>query len=155
MTTGRSIVYCKYYDGQLSGQIPIFRSGQYGGGLGDMLRGFARFITPIAMRGIATFANTALESRERGASYKDAVRSAIVPSLKDAFVQAFKSPTQQEGGSALFKGEVGIPFADEHVYKSSKKRNRVASQHGSKKQIAKRKRVHHADDESISSTYNF
>jgi transposase-like protein len=139
MVLDRSAAYCDYYKRQQGGDIPIFRGGQHGAGLGDILRGILRFIAPIALRGISTFAGATMAARDKGASLPDAARSAIAPAL-GVMASQFQNSAQQVGqGDTLFDGEQGVPYkkhvtfdpnVDEHVYKSKLKR-KAAKQKGS------------------------
>ena len=59
--------YCKYYQSQRGGEIPVFRGGsQSGAGLGDILRGLFRFLMPVALRGISSFAGSTLAVAQAG-----------------------------------------------------------------------------------------
>lgn len=171
MSTIRHSTYCKYYSSQLGGEIPIFRGGQHGAGLGDILRGILRFIAPVALRGISSFANSALQAREGGASFKDAARGAIAPSLS-AMADSIRSGGggYRQAGGAMFRGEQGVPFANAIAYKSTRKRPASEAGHSGKKKKArrtskkkkaskksrtgsKRKQVHH--ESADAEPYNF
>ena len=117
-------VYYKYYCSQYGGEIPIFRGGQHGAGLGDILRSVFRFIAPIAFRGIATFASNAIHAHGQGASFKDAARGALKPSLGAMMSTAAErlAPQQTGGSSALFSGVHGIPDMLPVEYKRGMKR---------------------------------
>jgi hypothetical protein len=115
--------YCKYYQSQRGGEIPVFRGGsQSGAGLGDILRGLFRFLMPVALRGISSFAGSTLAGTQAGMSLPNAARAAIVPALSAA--AGSHGPTvsrivsaiapglaggTQRGGGVLFDGENGIP----------------------------------------------
>ena len=60
--------YCAYYDSQMGGaQLRVFRGGiQSGAGLGDILRGVLRFLVPIALRGLGSFAGRTLLGTQAG-----------------------------------------------------------------------------------------
>ena len=74
--------YCRYYEAQSGGQLPVFRGGvQNGEGLGDFFRGLLRFVAPVAMRGISTFAGHMMDGRQKGQSLKEAAKQAIRPTL--------------------------------------------------------------------------
>jgi hypothetical protein len=60
------------------------RWSQSGDGIGDILRGAARFALPVLFHGVKSFAGNALDAGDRGASFKDAVRSSIKPALAAA-----------------------------------------------------------------------
>ncbi len=149
MYRGRSAAYCQYYDRQRGDEIPVFRGGQHGAGIGDVLRGILRFIAPIALKGITTFASSTIAARDKGASLADAARSAVAPSLTAMAGQL--AGNIQHGGvlDNIFKGDQGVPHdkmrlpaaathdkvhlrTATHVYKSGEKR-KSGSQHGGKK----------------------
>ena len=167
----RTAIYCKYYASQAGGELPVFRGGQHGAGLGDVLRGILRFIAPIALRGISAFANSTMQAREQGATFKDAALGALRPTL-GAMGQSFRqqaaanSATQGGAGlrramarqcgsgvarSSLFSGEHGVPFGKDDVYKS----------HGlagtKRKRINKKKHTtkHRKSSKSEDAAYNF
>lgn len=131
--------YCEYYAKQYGGELPVFRGGQHGAGLGDILRSVWRWIAPIALRGLATFTSRTMEAHEQGASLKDAAKGAIAPSL-GAMAQTFTSrmqPAQQSGSGqdALFSGVQGVPYHGSGGYKGHGKAHKK-----SKKGKAKAKR---------------
>ena len=164
----RTDVYCKYYTSQAGGEIPIFRGGQHGAGLGDVLRGILRFIAPIALRGLSTFASSTLQARQNGATFKDAAMGALKPTL-GAMGQSFQEQqsaasqrgkgirhllSRQSGNgvvrSTLFSGEHGVPFDVGDVYKSrlssgvKRKHKRTG-----KKRTAKRSRSSSPDNRKL------
>lgn len=100
--------YCRYYDSQLGGHLPVYRGGQHGAGLGDILRSIMRWFAPVAVRGISSFATNMLDAHQRGAPIGDAAKGAIRPAL-GAMLSAAKAQT---GGSAsaLFRGKEGVPY---------------------------------------------
>ena len=74
--------YCRYYEAQSGGELPVFRGGlQSGEGIGDFFRGLLRFVAPIAMRGIKTFAGNVMDAHQKGATLKDAAKGALKPTL--------------------------------------------------------------------------
>ena len=136
--------YCAYYQHQLGGQtggaiggqMRVFRGGlQSGAGLGDVLRGLFRFLAPIALRGLSTFANSTLTAHQAGIPLALAAKGAILPTLSAVSGQSAPSvsrfmnavmpnllgptevkpsgeehPTKQAGGGGvLFDGVDGIP----------------------------------------------
>jgi len=125
--------YLRYYRAQRGGEIPVFRGGQSGAGLGDILRGIFRFLTPLALRGVQAFAGSALASSRAGMSIADAARSAIRPALAAAGGSGFSHvvdavapgliprSTQQSGSGTLFDGENGVPTTEKAIkrYKRS------------------------------------
>jgi hypothetical protein len=98
-------IYCRYYEAQRGGEIPVFRGGrQSGEGLGDILRGIFRFIAPIALRGFTTFAGHTLDAHQRGATLKDAAKSALTPTLNSVtsgIAEQFRGQQQQQTGSGV------------------------------------------------------
>jgi len=150
--------YLSYYRHQVGGSvdIPVFIGGQHGEGLGDFFRSVLRFIAPIALRGLSTFASTTQRAHESGASLKDAARSAIGPSLgamAGAVGESMKNRQAGMGMSNLFSGEHGVPYANaKNVYKAVA--NHRSSYHQYRqtqsKRKTKRKPAHHGTTE-----YNF
>ena len=75
-------LYLRYYSAQSGGALPTFsgaRPGQYGAGLGDILRGLFRTILPIAAHGASTFLNETLRAKESGTaqSWGEAAKAAL------------------------------------------------------------------------------
>ena len=121
----------------------MFRGGiQSGAGLGDVLRGIFRFLAPIALRGLSTFASRTLTGQQLGMPLALAAKSAIVPtisavagsaapavsrfmnavapSLMSSTIRAAAQPSaegaaKQEGKGALFQGVDGIPVTEKAV----------------------------------------
>lgn len=74
--------YCRYYQAQSGGEIPVFRGGfQSGEGVGDYLHGLLRSIVPIAMKGVSAFAGNMYENHNKGSSLKDSALAALKPTL--------------------------------------------------------------------------
>jgi hypothetical protein len=122
--------YCKYYDSQRGGEIPVFRGGsQSGAGFGDILRGLFRFLMPVALRGIQSFAGNTLSGTQAGMSLPSAARAAIVPALSaaagpagptvsrivNAIAPELSGASKQRGGGTLFDGENGVPTTDKAI----------------------------------------
>ena len=133
--------YCAYYDSQMGGaQLRVFRGGiQSGAGLGDILRGVLRFLVPVALRGLGSFAGRTLLGTQGGKTLGEAAKAAIGPSLgvmaqhampaASRFMNAYipgvmpsQPPAQQEpekqrggGGGSLFDGVNGIPTSPRAV----------------------------------------
>ena len=122
--------YCKYYESQRGGEIPVFRGGsQSGAGLGDILRGLFRFLMPVALRGIQSFAGNTLAGTQSGMSLPSAARAAIVPALSaaagpagptvsrivNAIAPELSGSSKQRGGGTLFDGENGVPTTDKAI----------------------------------------
>lgn len=123
--------YLRYYRGQVGGSvdIPVFIGGQHGEGLGDFFRSVLRFIAPIALRGLSTFASSTQRAHAGGASLKDAARSAIGPSLgamAGAVGESLRNQQAGTGMNALFAGDEGVPYANNaaHVYKRASEKKR-------------------------------
>ena len=107
--------YCRYYQSQRGGEIRTFRGGsQSGGGIGDILRGIGRFLMPVALRGIGSFAGHTLTGAASGMSLKNAAKAAIIPSLSAA-VGLSGSSSGQSGSGVLFDGENGIPTTEKAI----------------------------------------
>jgi len=147
--------YLNYYRNQVGGSadIPVFVGGQHGEGLGDFFRSVLRFIAPIALRGLSTFASTTQRAHEGGASLKDAARGAIGPTfgaMAGAVGESMRHQQVGTGMNALFAGDEGVPFANaQHVYKGVTKQKRYPSH---SKHSKKRKQKAAKDGES---GYNF
>jgi hypothetical protein len=137
LLTMSSADYCAYYDSQMGGaQLRVFRGGiQSGAGLGDVLRGVLRFLVPIALRGLGSFAGRTLLGTQAGKTLGEAAKAAVGPSLgvmaghvapaMSRFMNAYvpgvvpsqppqpqevdKQPDKQRGGGTLFDGIEGIP----------------------------------------------
>ena len=112
--------YYRYYASQAGGELSVLHGGQHGAGLGDVLRGILRWVTPIAIRGLRTFATSAMQAHEKGVSFKDAAKSSILPALGEmgkAVVQRMHDGEASQTGSgafdssAMFAGVQGVPFS--------------------------------------------
>lgn len=94
----------RYRDQQRGAGNIVFRGPrrwQRGDGFGDILRGIARFMLPVVVKGATAFAGEALDASERGASLGEAAKGALKPALQAA-VQAV---------AENFQGGVGNPEA--------------------------------------------
>ena len=156
--------YLRYYRAQRGGEIPVFRGGQSGAGLGDILRGIFRFLTPLALRGVQAFAGSALASTRAGMSMAEAAKSAIRPALAAAggpglpnVVDAMAPgliprSTHQSGSGTLFDGENGVPTTD----KAIKRYKRSATQQDDQADIPAAKRPAKRVGKKVREThYNF
>ena len=159
--------YVRYYTSQHGGSIPVFRGSRYyqeGAGIGDILRGIFRFIAPVAVRGLSSFAGNTLRAHEAGASLADAAKAAIAPALGDAMNGAF--PRQAGSGPAMSslkakkqgyqplnngtqprpapivrKRAIKRPLPKKQIGENAYKKRRLASQKGgASSKSAKRKR---------------
>ena len=125
--------YRRYYESQLGGEFPVFRGGsQSGAGLGDILRGLFRFLMPVALRGIQTFAGNTLAATQAGVPLPLAAKSAIMPTISAVAGSAAPTVSRivnsvipglvpasnvtqptvsvgQSGSGMLFEGENGYP----------------------------------------------
>lgn len=97
--------YCRYYEAQSGGELPVFRGGlQSGEGIGDFFRGLLRFVAPIAMRGIKTFAGNVMDAHQKGATLKDAAKGALKPTLgavASSIGEQLQARNDQAGSGAL------------------------------------------------------
>ena len=108
--------YCRYYRSQRGGEIPVFRGGsQSGAGIGDILRGIGRFLMPVALRGIGSFAGHMLSGTASGMSLKNAAKAAVIPSLSAAVGLGSSGSSDQSGSGVLFDGENGIPTTEKAI----------------------------------------
>jgi hypothetical protein len=151
--------YLKYYRGQVGGSvdIPVFVGGQHGEGLGDFFRSVLRFIAPIALRGLSTFASSTQRAHAGGASLKDAARGAIGPSLGAMAGAVGESMRNQQAGTgmnAMFDGDEGVPYMNSatHVYKGVKEKKRHQTFQQSK---SKRNKKHKQKAATKHGEYNF
>ena len=101
----QTALYLRYYTQQAGGNLPAFsgaRRGQYGAGLGDILRGIFRAVFPIAIRGASTFLGETLKARDEGSNWKNAALAALPGTAHniaaDAAEKLKSSATQQTGG---------------------------------------------------------
>ena len=112
----QTALYLRYYTQQAGGTLPAYsgaRRGQYGAGLGDILRGIFRAVFPIAIRGASTFLGETLKARDEGSNWKNAALAALPSTahniatdaaqrLKSAPASAPENaaagPSQQTGG---------------------------------------------------------
>jgi hypothetical protein len=96
--------YCRYYRAQSGGELPVFRGGlQNGEGIGDFFRGLLRFVAPIAMRGISTFAGSMMDAHQKGQTLKEAAKQALKPTL-GAVASSISDQlqAQKQAGSGAF-----------------------------------------------------
>ena len=93
-------VYIRYYKNQQQGgSVPVFRGGrhgQQGAGLGDIFKGIFRFLAPIALRGISSFASNTLRAQQEGVPFGEAAKAALLPALGAAVRSVAGAP--QTGG---------------------------------------------------------
>jgi hypothetical protein len=142
-----AVDYCAYYNSQMGGaQLRVFRGGiQSGAGLGDILRGVLRFLAPVALRGLGSFAGRTLLGTQAGKTLGEAAKAAIGPSLSlmashampaatrfmGTYVPSMAAQQQQQqqqqqdemqgekqrGGGTLFDGIEGIPTTTNSIKK--------------------------------------
>jgi len=88
LSTMSQSVYCKYYQAQYGGELPVFRGGgsQSGAGIGDLLRGLGRMILPVALRGVSSLASNTLAGTQAGLSLGSAAKAAILHHFLQLFL---------------------------------------------------------------------
>jgi hypothetical protein len=121
--------HCKYCQSLHGMEIPVFSGGsRSGAGLGDILRGLFRFLMPVPLRGISSFAASRLAGTQPGLSLQNTARAAIVPALSaaarshgptvsrtvSAIAPGLAGGTQR-GGAVLFDSENGVPTTDKVI----------------------------------------
>ncbi len=124
--------YCRYYQAQSGGELPVFRGGlQSGEGVGDYLHGLVRSIVPIAIKGVSAFAGNMYDNHQKGATLKDSALAALKPTLS----AVAGSIADQLQAKEAVKEQAGSGFA------RLKRRAFGLSQHGDvyKKRKIKRK----------------
>lgn len=153
MYASSSDTFYKYYAQRQRGGalasvdgIPVFRAAprrqvQGGAGLGDILRSAFRWFLPVAMRGASTFANTFLKSHDQGATFREAAKAAIGPTLGVAG-EAIRSRLAAREKEQQQKGQTGTGRKRRgRVYKgASKKRRKTATTAKKRKQVGKGRR---------------
>ena len=96
---GKEDLYLRYYKAQQGGSFPVFRGSkghQQGAGLGDFLRSIFRTIAPVALKGITSFLGNTSQAHDRGASWKSAAKSSILPALGDTAKAWMNRRTQEQ-----------------------------------------------------------
>ena len=132
----QTALYIQYYKNQAGGNLPVFsgaRRGQYGAGLGDILRGIFRTVLPIAIRGAASFLGTTLKSHDSGSTWKNAALNALpstAQSITNEAVEKLKDAAgnHQAGGrrrSGL--GGIGVQSGGKRKRHGGYKRKRSKS----------------------------
>jgi hypothetical protein len=144
-------VYAQHYRKQQQGGTTIFRGSrrwQRGDGIGDIIRGITRFMLPVVLRGVTTFAGETMNANEKGVSLGEAAKGALKPALHAA-VQAVSEGFQGGVGQRTperSKRASGIKRAhnsDNDSDSVSAKRKRTSS--GSKRKRTSDKRKSAAD----------
>ena len=132
--------YLRYYAQQQGGQLPtVFRGSrrwQHGDGFGDWLRRAFSFILPIAASSAQTFLKETVDAREKGATWKDAAKGALRPTLQSGIstaVKRFTAPPQDGSGGKKRKR-----------VKKQQVRKSAAQKGGKTRKPAARKRVYKA-----------
>lgn len=108
MMDERAEAYVRHWSAQQHGgsSFPVFRGSRHmayqeGAGIGDILRGIFRFLAPVALRGLSSFAGNTLRAHQKGATLGEAAKSSILPALGDAaqgVMERFSQPGQEGGG---------------------------------------------------------
>ena len=117
----------------------MFRGGsQSGAVIGGILRGVGRFLLPVALRGVGSFAGHMLSGTASGLSLKNAAKAAVIPSLSAA---VGLGSSAQSGSGVLFDGENGIPTTEKAIsrYKGAAY---IISGSPAKKRSRKSKKAH-------------
>lgn len=109
--------YCNFYEQQHGGSYPVFAGLRYqrGNGIGDFLKGLARDVIPVALRGAAEFSEHVSEKLADGVSFKEAAKGSIAPTLASVIEKAaasLASKSSKQTGNGVRK--------QKHVYKASK-----------------------------------
>ena len=100
----QTILYLRYYSAQSGGNLVTYngpRRGQYGGGLGDILRGIWRTIFPIGAKAAGTFLSESVKGRDSGKGWGESLKSAIAPTVQGAAADAVDklASAASQGGS--------------------------------------------------------
>ena len=96
--------YLRYYSSQSGGALDPFqgaRRGQYGNGLGDILKGIFRTVLPIAAHGASTFLGEMVKQKASGDSWKNSAINAMSPTahqVVDKVHEKFRKRKQLGGG---------------------------------------------------------
>jgi hypothetical protein len=138
-------LYLGYYKAQSGGELPSFngaRRAQYGGGLGDILRGLFRTLFPIAARGASTFLSETLKAKDAGAAgWGAAAKAAIAPTAQNVITQALDKVTEARNGQGQAGGRRHRRKSARRSKRKSKKssKNRTSS-HADTSQLGGRRR---------------
>lgn len=92
-------VYLQYYRNQNGGGLDTFlgaRRGQYGNGIGDVLKGILRTVLPIAARGASTFLSETFRNKDSGMDWKNAAKEAIGPTSQTTLDHAVSRITKRK-----------------------------------------------------------
>ena len=93
--------YFHYYNSQLGGDLSVFRGTRYqeGSGIGDFFKGLWKFVSPIVGSAAKTLVTSAGSNLSSGANWKEAAKSAIIPTLASGIgALAEKLDKKQAGG---------------------------------------------------------
>ena len=104
MRDAQTNLYLRYYSAQSGGNLPTYngaRRGQYGGGLGDILRGIWRTIFPIGAKAARKFLSETLKGRNSGKGLGESLKSAIAPTVQGAAAHNLEklASASSQGGS--------------------------------------------------------
>ena len=94
--------YCHYYNSQLGGDLAVFRGTRFqeGSGIGDFFKGLWKFVSPIVGSAAKTLVTTAGSNLSSGANWKEAAKSALVPTIASgvgALVEKLERKKQSGG----------------------------------------------------------
>jgi hypothetical protein len=118
MDRNAAAAYYRFYKAQHGGEIPVFRGGrQAGEGLGDFLRGIFRFLAPVALRGLSTFAGRTFEAHQKGATLKDAAKAAISPTLSSVAGEFGDQMRNRQQQQQVGSGSSGGPISKRSLHK--------------------------------------
>lgn len=129
--------YLRYYNSQHGGRIDYFsgsRRGQFGHGLGDILRGLFRTVLPIAAHGASAFLGEMAKGHAEGKSLKESALNALAPAahhIVDTSTTSLKRKAgllAQQGGRRAKKRRIRRKVSHRHV-KNRRRRRHPHKQH--------------------------